>query len=203
MDKFQQKKEEIKNAGMKMFAAYGYYKTTLEDIAGVMGMKKNSLYYYFESKDALFKEIIKCEMQTHLEQQNIILLKKISAEDKTVEIVKNFISFIRERSVKFTIRIKSYLEIVKVIKNSRADFDNSECNILSEVLEEGIKNGEFKKINSKQFADDVKMTVESIINNNYIISDAEFVHEINFDEISQSILRIVKFLIEGIKIQDK
>ncbi len=203
MDKFQQKKEEIKNAGIKMFAAYGYYKTTLEDIAGVMGMKKNSLYYYFESKDALFKEIIESEMQLHLEQQNIILSKKISAEEKTIEIVKNFISFIRDRSVKFTIKIKSYLEIVKIINNFRADFDNSECNILRRVLDEGIKNGEFGKINSKQLADDIKMTVESIVNNNYIISNAEFVHEINFDPISKSILRIIKILIEGIKTQDK
>ena len=46
MKKFQDKKEQIKKAGIKSFAAYGYNKTTLEDIAGILGMKKNSLYYY-------------------------------------------------------------------------------------------------------------------------------------------------------------
>ena len=104
MDKFEEKKQLIKNAGIKMFGAYGFNKTTLEDIAGTLGMKKNSLYYYYESKEALFYDIISSEVDDHIKMQNAVYAKNISAEKKINEIVNNLISFIKERTTRYSIR---------------------------------------------------------------------------------------------------
>jgi integrase len=65
MVKYDKKKEEIIEAGIKAFAVYGYYKTTLEDIAKMLGMKKNSLYYYFKNKEDLFREILNYEVEPY------------------------------------------------------------------------------------------------------------------------------------------
>jgi AcrR family transcriptional regulator len=70
MEKFNKKKELIKEAGRKMFATYGYHKTTLDDIAGLMKLKKNSLYYYFPNKESLFHELIQDEIALYQEKQD-------------------------------------------------------------------------------------------------------------------------------------
>jgi len=201
MDKFEEKKQQIKNAAIKMFGAYGYKKTTLEDITGTLGMKKNSLYYYYESKEALFYDIITCEVEDHIKLQNAVFDKNISAEKKINEIVNNLISFIKERTTRYSIRVKSYIEIAKVIRDSNPKFSHTECDLLGKIINQGIKNGEFKKHNAEELAEDLKMLIESIIVANYSLSDSEFVNEIDYDTISATIVRMVKYIIDGIKIK--
>lgn len=41
-----QRREEIFEAAGRIFARYGFGKTTLDDIAASVGVKKTSLYYY-------------------------------------------------------------------------------------------------------------------------------------------------------------
>ncbi len=201
MKKFDKRRNEIKEAGIKMFAAYGYYKTTLEDIASMLKMKKNSLYYYFESKEALFKELILDEIQLHIENQNKILSKNIPASKKLLEALESFIKFIHERSLKYAIKLDSYFEISNVIKKSFPNFKDRECKVFIDLLNEGIKNGEFKKHNSKQLGEDLHSLVTAVLSHQYYSSQVNFVHEIDYKAVSHLIKRMVQHIIDGIKVQ--
>lgn len=201
MKKFDEKKEMIKQAGIKSFAAYGYNKTTLEDIAGMLGMKKNSLYYYFESKDALFREIIEDEIASFIEHQKKILKEDLPAYKKLNRIIDTWIEFIHERTVKYTIRLSSYLEISKVIHNTFPDFPKRQRTIIHALLKEGIANKEFREHNARQLASDINDLIPAIFNNHYINSDAEFVYGVDFDRIAREIKRLVSYIIDGIKIK--
>ncbi len=201
MKKFDEKKELIKRAGIKSFAAYGYNKTTLEDIAGMLGMKKNSLYYYFESKEALFREIIEDEIASHMEHQKKIYDENLPASKKLIRAINCLIEFIRERTVKYTVRLSTYLEISKVIRQSFPDFQKRQRDIFHSVLKEGIAKKEFKRHNAKQLAKDLSDLIPAIFNNHYINSDAEFAHEVDFDVIAQEVKRITSYIIDGIKIK--
>ncbi len=202
-NKFDKKKEEIKAAGIKSFTAYGYYKTTLEDIAGMLGMKKNSLYYYFESKEALFRELVEDEIAAH----NAFLEKTVNtdlpADKKLIKIISGLIEFIRERTLKYTVKLSAYLEIHKVIKNEFGDFQKKECKIIETILKEGVKSGLFIKHDSKRLAQDIEFLVPAIFNSHYADSQAEFVHEVDFNEISSTIKRLITYIINGIKVNKK
>ncbi len=198
MDKYTNKRESIKHAGIKSFAAYGYYKTTLEDIAEILGMKKNSLYYYFESKDALFEAIIKEELNKHLEKQAAIASQNISASKKLINIIELLLLHIKEDSTKYAIKVKSFLEIGKVIKKSFPEFHKNKREILEKILQEGISSGEFKPHNITTFAEDINLLIDGVIYTCYWDSDAEFVNEIDFNNISKKISRIVNYMISGI-----
>ncbi len=67
----------IKQAAKKLFIHYGFAKTNMEDIAKSAKMSKPALYYYYENKAALFKEILE-EEASHLLQQIDNRLKKVS-----------------------------------------------------------------------------------------------------------------------------
>ncbi len=198
MEKYDKKKEEIIEAGIKAFAVYGYYKTTLEDIAKMLGMKKNSLYYYFKSKEELFREIIYSEVEVHFAQQEKILAKKIPNSKKIEEIVLEIIHFIRSRTMKYSVKLSAYLEFSSVVKREFSEFREKQCKIMESLIKQGIKSGEFKKVNAKQLAKDLGELVPALVNNAYINSDADFINDVDFTEISKSVKRIVGYVIEGI-----
>ena len=52
-------KEQIKDSAYHCFAHYGYEATTMQDIASAVGLKKQSLYSHFGSKEELYLAVIK------------------------------------------------------------------------------------------------------------------------------------------------
>ncbi|ODD30998.1 TetR family transcriptional regulator [Listeria monocytogenes] len=61
------RKEEIKQAALTLFANNGFEGTSLADIAGVVGLKKQSIYSHFKDKDDLFLSIMKDAKSTEYE----------------------------------------------------------------------------------------------------------------------------------------
>lgn len=201
MKKFDQKREDIKHAGIKSFAAYGYYKTTLEDIAGMLGMKKNSLYYYFENKEALFKEIIEDTLFEFSQQLNQILNSDKSAPEKIIQITSHIPKLIQDRNIKYSITLSSYLEISNVIRKSFPDFQQGQKETIEAILEEGISNRQFVRHDSRQLASDICNWIPAVFNNNYLISESNFVSEVEFDAAEKEIQRLVQYLLNGIMIK--
>jgi len=61
------KKEQILQAARICLARHGFEKTTMDDIGGLVGLNKASLYYYFDSKEALVTEVVVMEAREFLE----------------------------------------------------------------------------------------------------------------------------------------
>jgi AcrR family transcriptional regulator len=57
------KKQVILREAIKLFNRYGYQKTTTADIAGSVGLVKGGLYNYFDSKEEIYLEALKKEME--------------------------------------------------------------------------------------------------------------------------------------------
>jgi len=75
---YQSKRTRIKHSATALFAAKGFYGTSIIDIAKACNTVKSRLYYYFPSKGHLFFEIIK----DHAEFLIVTLLPIL--EDKTL-----------------------------------------------------------------------------------------------------------------------
>ena len=52
------RREEIRHAAFICFAAHGYHETRLEDICREAGVSRGAFYWHFESKEAIFLEIL-------------------------------------------------------------------------------------------------------------------------------------------------
>ena len=61
--KIEIRKDQIKTAALRCFSQYGYNKTTMDDIANAIGMKKASLYYYYKNKENIICETIDAEIK--------------------------------------------------------------------------------------------------------------------------------------------
>ena len=68
-----EKEEQIILAARKVFARYGFSKTTMEDISSEVEMGKASLYYYFPTKENLFQAAIKHEQDEFMKKADSLL----------------------------------------------------------------------------------------------------------------------------------
>jgi AcrR family transcriptional regulator len=75
------RKMQIIKAADKRFARHGFHKTNMDEIARDIRIGKPTLYYYFESKDALYIEVIKWEFENYLDS----ISKIFSDENITVQ----------------------------------------------------------------------------------------------------------------------
>ena len=53
-------KEKILNAAQKEFMQFGYTKVTVDEVAKSAGVSKKTIYQYFNSKEDIFWEVMKC-----------------------------------------------------------------------------------------------------------------------------------------------
>ena len=51
--------EEILSAALEVFGDVGFAEAKLEDVAHKAGISKGTLYLYFDSKEALFREMVR------------------------------------------------------------------------------------------------------------------------------------------------
>ncbi len=54
----EERRQEFLSAAQKLFIENGYYKTSVDDICGEMGVAKGLFYYYFKSKEDLVEAIV-------------------------------------------------------------------------------------------------------------------------------------------------
>lgn len=55
---YEQRKQEILNASLKLFGEKGFSRTTMDDIASAKGLTKAALYQYFNSKEEILSSIV-------------------------------------------------------------------------------------------------------------------------------------------------
>ena len=60
--------DEILDAALEVFGAQGFAGARLEDIARAAGVSKGTLYLYFDSKETMFREMIRARIVSVLEE---------------------------------------------------------------------------------------------------------------------------------------
>jgi AcrR family transcriptional regulator len=147
LDKKQLKKEQIIQSALELFAAKGFYNTTIPDIALAVKMSVGSMYNYFTSKDVLAKEIIKY-ISVYLGQKlREINEQDITTQEKTRKIVEIYfkVASLKPEMIDYFLRI--YLSNREVFKNG---CEGMICvnEFVTEIMiyfEEGVKCGDLRE----------------------------------------------------------
>lgn len=57
------KQNDIFHASLRLFARFGYQKTTMDDVAAEVGMSKGNIYFYVSSKRDLYEKTVSSALQ--------------------------------------------------------------------------------------------------------------------------------------------
>ncbi len=146
------KKELIIKKAKELIARFGFKKTTMEDIARASRMGKATLYYYFKSKEDILREIIEVEGENLRKiLENAVKKGKTAKEKLRLYAIARF-RFLQELGLYYsTIKDEIYAHL-DFIEKERQKFDSFDFGMLKDILEEGVKKGEFKPIDTSYYA---------------------------------------------------
>jgi AcrR family transcriptional regulator len=147
--KIEEKREEILAAARTEFGKFGYQKTTLDDVANAMGLKKASLYHYFKNKEDLFFAVI-------LDIANVSI-PELFEKAKELPSVKDTLAFY------FGERLHFYIEMLRsnalgreALVNLQNRFDSVYAPAL--LLEKKFVAQIFSSLNSKKSEKELEKT---------------------------------------------
>ena len=146
-------KEEVRvhivGIARRIFTRYGFRKTTMEEIASASQMGKSSIYYYFKSKEEIFRAVVEFEATMLKEQLSRIISKYNSPPERLkayilfrlhhVKTLENFYAALNEETL-------SYMGFILDI---RRNFEAEEQELVSKILEDGMEQGVFQLSSSK------------------------------------------------------
>lgn len=131
----------IVESATKYFSKYGFYKTTMDEIAKHIHKAKGVLYYYFSSKEKLFNEVLKQE----LNQVKSALSQIINKDTDSLAILNEYVLTrlkLLHSAVTYHETLKAdFFERYHFVKDIRDDFDEFERNQITFILKKGKKEG--------------------------------------------------------------
>jgi AcrR family transcriptional regulator len=155
-------KEKIIAVAQETFKKFGFRKTTMDEIAYAARKGKSSLYYYFKSKEEVFKEVVELEAQTLKSQ----VLEAINTESDPKQQLRKYI-IARMNGFKmlsnFYVAIKDdFLSNLDFIESARRKYDQEEIEMVSAILKNGIEKNIFKKLDITLTAKTIAIIMKSL-----------------------------------------
>ncbi len=136
-------RSHIVSVASKIFTRFGFRKTTMEEIGMASKKGKSSIYYYFKSKEDIFKAVVEKEA----EELKNDLQDAISGVDDPAEKLRTFVLFRMDKLstlTNFYAALKSeHLGHLEFIEKIRKEYDKNEIRILKSILQTGIDQGKF------------------------------------------------------------
>jgi len=168
------KRTHIIETAMDLFARKGYEGTSIREIAERASVNLAMVNYYFGSKEKLFENIVEYKSAvTRGLLDEILNNDKLSSIEKIYSIIDSYVEKL------FTHRSFHRLIYQELILNQREELQNSIVNhlapnsvIIKRIIETGIKNEEFKKV-------DVELTLASLMGTvNQVLLSRKFCNKI-------------------------
>ena len=160
-------REEILSAAEKVFAAKGFFLTTMSDIAREAEFGTGTLYKYFKSKEELYFTLI----DEKVEEINRLVKDELSQGNPAVERIKKalelqFEFFERNRDF-FRIYISERNRFEWTVKDELGKGLHEKMvayiNILAEVMRQGIEREEFRSMSPLDLAHALVGIVNSFV----------------------------------------
>jgi AcrR family transcriptional regulator len=190
MDK-EDKKEFIIEASRELFARFGLKKTTMDEIAKKCSMSKATLYYYFKSKEDIFRAVIDKEFNIFKEKMEVALSKASTPHDKLRAFTVTRVIHLKELANYYSTLADEYLEHYAFVEHERLKLTDWEIQTVQSVLDEGVQQGIFN-------LSDPKLTAVVLV---FALKGLEYPWTVEQDiiEIERAIDLMLPILFKGIE----
>jgi TetR/AcrR family transcriptional regulator, cholesterol catabolism regulator len=139
-DAAKNRKNEIIEGSLKLFAQYGYHSTSLNDVASKIGVTKATLYYYFRSKDEIMKAILERSMAR---MDKVLDLDKsdLSSQDKLRQFIQYHIIFGSDGAELAKITFDQLSAFPKRMRTTLKTREKKVDAVLQRIIEQGLEDG--------------------------------------------------------------
>ncbi|MBN1595986.1 TetR family transcriptional regulator [candidate division FCPU426 bacterium] len=149
-------RQRIIRAAVAVFGKYGFYKSTISQIAIAAGMGRGTLYWYFESKEELFHAMTKQFCESAIDQ----VKKELGAEDHFEDILRRLIRSWLDSAVKqkelfhimYSIYGQMQGEFAQSMQGAMRDMYQAIMAILENLLNQAIIKKQMREADTHRLA---------------------------------------------------
>lgn len=187
-------RDAILDAASRLFARYGYRKTTVDDLAREAGIGKGSVYLYFPSKQEVALSVIDRVNLELQEQLRAILKLKAGPEDRLRKMLEARVLTRFDAVQHCTESLDDiYAELRPQIMERREHYHRAEAGILSELLREAKAEGVMNFESAEETAHSLLLATGSLLP--YSLTAAQLGDR---DEIHRKVMRLAGLLLNGL-----
>ena len=193
-DVSEERKNQILEAAIAVFARLGFDQSRMEDIAGQAGLSKGALYLYYKSKDAIVAALLKYffaqefkRLQTFVETD-----QEGSVVEQVLTLTRQLVQAMQWMAKMMPIAFEFYAlagrdqEVRQFLKQYYQDYRRA----LASLIERGIKQGEFRAVDSQTAATSLVALYEGLALLFFVDPEA--------DQWAEQVETSVHFLLEGL-----
>ncbi|MAG34796.1 MAG: hypothetical protein CL878_00880 [Dehalococcoidia bacterium] len=140
--------EQIIDAAIAVFNRLGFHKARMDDIAREAGVSKGTLYWYFESKDAITKALLQHLFDEEVRQVETLLTAEGSAGERLLAISGHLADEFERWSKLMAVVYEFYATAIRdpEVQRTLAGFFQTYRKPLAALIQQGIQNGEFRRL---------------------------------------------------------
>jgi len=150
------RRDEILHAAEKVFAAKGFFHTTMSEIAGMAEFGTGTLYKYFKSKEDLYLTLIDEKGEEINRPVKAELSRTTPPRERIERVLRLQLEFVERNRDFFRIYISDRSRFEWTIKDELGQSTHDKVvayiNILTQVMKEGIQDGTFKELDPQDLA---------------------------------------------------
>jgi AcrR family transcriptional regulator len=188
-----ERKTQILDAAMDTFAQKGFHKTRMSDIAETSGLSKGSLYWYFDSKDAIILNLLDKVFEPELKEFKALITDRRPVLDR----LYHYADRAGEDIIKMLNWMPLFYEFIalafrrEIIRKSITRYYQINVDLLESLIQEGIDSGELKAENAL----DVAIAISAIIEGTVVL----WFYDPDNISIQDHIRSNIRLLLKGIK----
>lgn len=197
------KKELILNTAVSLLAKNGFAKTTLEDIANALGMKKSSLYYYYENKEALLQDVINREQTHFCSMLNTAIKYRKSLAEKLIYYETVKFEHVAQSVKLHVVNVNVLLEFKSKMFAQLDIIRAKELKMFQQVFDEAMKKKEIVKCDTKRIAKTLLSISEALRHREFYYSTFSMNYNMNFENARDEMILTIKLVLNGILVNKK
>lgn len=139
------KRRKIMEAAIKVFAERGFERTRITDVARRAGTAYGLVYYYFENKERLLKDILKENWAEFLHVINEVNKEKKEFKKKVEDITLFLVKIYSQFPELLKVVVLEYSRSPRLSDKDVRDYLDHAVDAMENVVKEAQKKGEIKK----------------------------------------------------------
>jgi AcrR family transcriptional regulator len=150
---YEARREEILLAAERKFSQNGFFKTSMAEIAEAAQFAMGTVYRFFKSKEDIYISLVEAKVEELLRLMEEATQSRLSAREKVRAVIQVKLSFADQNRAFFRIYVSEWSGFEWTVKSAFGERVwkryLAQIDLVAKLIKEGIKTGEFRKLDPK------------------------------------------------------
>lgn len=146
-------REKMLEKAAELFATRGFVRTSINDIADSLALKRSSVYHYFPNKEAMLRELFVDEYEHRLaEIQSIASKPGLTSHQRLTLVIEGAIAQRLRSGGRFLVFDRVEAEVPEELRRGYNRARRQILDLYTGILEAGVASGEFRGVDPQMTA---------------------------------------------------